>query len=71
MNEEYSALEKKVWQQIEMLQEWIYSEVKLSSRYDLLNKAYRFKLNNNIQKDLVNDYRLPVSQVAAKGQRLR
>lgn len=32
MNEEYSTLAKKVWQQLEneILQEWIYSEVKLS-----------------------------------------
>lgn len=59
MSEEYSALEKKVWQQIEneMLQEWIYSEVMLSSRCDLLNKSYRFKLKNKIPKDRVNDYR--------------
>ena len=61
MNEEYSALEKKkkAWQQIEndMLKEWICSEVMLSSRYDFLSKAYRFKLKNKIPKDRVNDYR--------------
>ena len=56
MNEECSMLEKKVWQQLEneILQGWIYSEVKLSSRYEFLNKSYRFKLKNKIQKDRVN-----------------
>jgi hypothetical protein len=56
MNEECSVLEKKVWQQLEneILQGWIYSEVKLSSRYEFLNKSYRFKLKNKIQKDRVN-----------------
>lgn len=52
MNEE---LAKKAWQQLEneMLQGWIYSEVKLSSRYEFLNKAYRFKLKNKIPNDRV------------------
>jgi hypothetical protein len=56
MSEECSMLEKKVWQQLEneILQGWIYSEVKLSSRYEFLNKSYRFKLKNKIQKDRVN-----------------
>jgi len=55
MNEEQSSLAKKVWQQLEneMLQGWIYSEVKLSSRYEFLNKSYRFKLKNKIPNDRV------------------
>lgn len=53
INEE---LAKKVWQQLEheMLQGWNYSEIKLSSQYEFLNKAYRFKLKNKIPKDRVN-----------------
>lgn len=53
INEE---LAKKVWQQLEheMLQGWNYSEIKLSSQHEFLNKAYRFKLKNKIPKDRVN-----------------
>ena len=56
MNKEQASLAKKVLQQLEneMLQGLIYSEIKLSSRHEFLNKAYRFKLKNKIPKDRVN-----------------
>lgn len=48
MNED-QVLVQKVWRQLEseMLQEWMDSEVKLSSQYEFINKVYRFNPKNH------------------------
>lgn len=55
MNED-QVLVQKIWRQLEseMLQEWMDSEVKLSSQYEFINKAYRFNPKSKTLKDRVN-----------------
>ena len=52
--EERELFFKKVFALLEstLLNEWVSSEVKLSSRYEQMGKAYRGKLKNKITPDV-------------------